>query len=183
MVSPSLSGSYTLPFLLGAQPEKATEKCRGYVPVAPIYTDQFDEEVYKKCQVSSLPLTQIEWCQNARTDQWIFKRGENKNKYLQLYTVADPEGTRVFLSVQFLLFSCSFQQKCGRIIAGRPPLRLAPPSGNSCWIRHWYTRILFSAFSRETRVLNQRLLIPLVAQNLSDNYLKLVIPELKLSRI
>ena len=58
LVSPSLSGSYTLPFLLGAQPEKAAEKCRGYVPVAPIYTDQFEEEVYKKCQVSSLPLTQ-----------------------------------------------------------------------------------------------------------------------------
>ena len=58
LVSPSLSGSYTLPFLLGAQPEKAAEKSRGYVPVAPIYTDQFEEEVYKKCQVSSLPLTQ-----------------------------------------------------------------------------------------------------------------------------
>ena len=56
LVSPSLSGSYTLPFLLGAQPEKAAEKCRGYVPVAPIYTDQFEEEVYKKCQVSSSPL-------------------------------------------------------------------------------------------------------------------------------
>ena len=58
LVSPSLSGSYTLPFLLGAQPEKAAEKCRGYVPVAPIYTDQFEEKVYKKCQVSSSTLTQ-----------------------------------------------------------------------------------------------------------------------------
>ena len=54
LVSPSLSGSYTLPFLLGWQPEKAHDKVRGYIPVAPIFTDKFTEEVYKKCQVNLL---------------------------------------------------------------------------------------------------------------------------------
>ena len=52
LVSPSLSGSYTLPFLLGSEPEKALDKTRGYVPVAPIFTDKFTEEIYKKCQVN-----------------------------------------------------------------------------------------------------------------------------------
>ncbi|XP_061430268.1 putative protein-lysine deacylase ABHD14B isoform X2 [Lethenteron reissneri] len=49
LVSPSMSGMFSLPFLLEHE-----ALVRGFVPVAPICTDKFTAEQYKKVQVPSL---------------------------------------------------------------------------------------------------------------------------------
>ncbi|XP_038054102.1 protein ABHD14B-like isoform X2 [Patiria miniata] len=46
IVSPSMSGSYALPFLMAHQ-----EKFAGYVPVAPVNTEKYTKELYQKIQV------------------------------------------------------------------------------------------------------------------------------------
>ena len=50
IISPSMSGSYSLPFLIN-EPEEWADRSKGFVPVAPIFTDKFTEDQYKKCQV------------------------------------------------------------------------------------------------------------------------------------
>jgi abhydrolase domain-containing protein 14 len=52
IVSPSMSGSYALPYLL-EEPSRASDICSGYIPVAPVNTG-FPAEIYK--QVSMLPV-------------------------------------------------------------------------------------------------------------------------------
>ncbi|XP_029132127.1 protein ABHD14B isoform X1 [Labrus bergylta] len=49
VISPSLSGMYSLPFLMQHQ-----DLIRGYVPVAPICTDKFTAEQYQSVKVPSL---------------------------------------------------------------------------------------------------------------------------------
>ena len=56
IVSPSMSGSYSLPFLM-AQPDKFV----GYVPVAPVGTEKYKAEQYSKIQVCNI-------------QPWIFPR-------------------------------------------------------------------------------------------------------------
>ena len=53
LVSPSMSGSYALPFLLD-NPINATKKVRGYIPVAPVMTGHYQPEQYKACLVPTL---------------------------------------------------------------------------------------------------------------------------------
>lgn len=51
LVSPSMSGSYALPFIfLGDQ----GKHLRGYVPVAPVGTDKYEESDYKSLQLPTL---------------------------------------------------------------------------------------------------------------------------------
>lgn len=47
VISPSLSGMYSLPFLF-----QHSEQLKAYIPVAPICTDKFQAEQYKAIQVS-----------------------------------------------------------------------------------------------------------------------------------
>ncbi|XP_054883413.1 protein ABHD14B [Poeciliopsis prolifica] len=49
VISPSLSGMYSLPFLLEHQP-----LIRGYVPIAPICTERFTAEQYRSVKVPTL---------------------------------------------------------------------------------------------------------------------------------
>lgn len=49
IISPSLSGSYSLPFLM-----KYPSMVRAYIPVAPICTEKFTEEQYQSVKVPSL---------------------------------------------------------------------------------------------------------------------------------
>lgn len=49
VISPSLSGMYSLPFLMQHQ-----DLIRGYIPVAPICTDKFTAEQYHSVKVPSL---------------------------------------------------------------------------------------------------------------------------------
>ncbi|XP_062852768.1 protein ABHD14B [Trichomycterus rosablanca] len=49
LISPSLSGMYTLPFLF-----QFTEHVKAYIPVAPICTDKFKAEQYNAVQVPTL---------------------------------------------------------------------------------------------------------------------------------
>ncbi|KAI5619546.1 protein ABHD14B isoform X1 [Silurus asotus] len=49
VISPSLSGMYSLPFLF-----QHPERLKAYIPVAPICTDKFKVEQYKAVQVSTL---------------------------------------------------------------------------------------------------------------------------------
>lgn len=49
VISPSLSGMYSLPFLMQHQ-----DLIRGYIPVAPICTDKFTGEQYHSVKVPSL---------------------------------------------------------------------------------------------------------------------------------
>ena len=50
IVSPSMSGGYSLPYIIGREPEKGLSKCRGFVPVAPVATGNFYREM-PKCEV------------------------------------------------------------------------------------------------------------------------------------
>ena len=58
-------------------------------------------------------------------------------------TLVEPRGARdahPHLSVQFLSFSCSFQQKYFQIMFFCPKLRgWRPPRSGESWIRHWIT--------------------------------------------
>ncbi|XP_059925706.1 protein ABHD14B [Gadus macrocephalus] len=49
VISPSLSGMYSLPFVMGHQPA-----IRAYIPVAPICTDKFSAEQYRAVQIPTL---------------------------------------------------------------------------------------------------------------------------------
>ena len=51
LVSPSMSGSYALPFIFQGDQGK---RLRGYVPVAPVGTDKYGESDYKNLQLPSL---------------------------------------------------------------------------------------------------------------------------------
>ena len=50
IISPSLSGSYSLPYLF-SHPDKLLKRAAGYVPVAPISTDKYTAEQYKQLKV------------------------------------------------------------------------------------------------------------------------------------
>ena len=48
IVSPSMSGAFALPFILGDY----THKPSGYIPVAPVSASASEAAEYKKCMVS-----------------------------------------------------------------------------------------------------------------------------------
>jgi len=52
IVSPSMSGMFSLPFLFN-EPEKSVDKCKGYVPVAPVYTEKFVDK-YPQSELRTL---------------------------------------------------------------------------------------------------------------------------------
>ena len=50
IVSPSMSGSFALPYLL-THPESSGEGCSGYIPIAPVGTEDYNPAQYKACTV------------------------------------------------------------------------------------------------------------------------------------
>ena len=67
IVSPSMSGDFSLPFLLGKEPEQAVTKCRGYVPVAPVSTGNYYTQM-PKCQVRYILVLIITPCWYGHTE-------------------------------------------------------------------------------------------------------------------
>ena len=51
IISPSMSGGYSLPYIIGKEPELGLSKCRGFVPVAPVATGNFFKEM-PRCEVN-----------------------------------------------------------------------------------------------------------------------------------
>ena len=52
IVSPSMSGGFSLPYIMGSDPHSCEERARGYVPVAPVGTDIYTDAQYHRCQVN-----------------------------------------------------------------------------------------------------------------------------------
>lgn len=63
VISPSLSGMYSLPFLF-----QHSEQLKAYIPVAPICTDKFKAEQYKAVQVSVC----VCLCSHMRVCEWWY---------------------------------------------------------------------------------------------------------------
>ncbi|KAK3088851.1 hypothetical protein FSP39_024587 [Pinctada imbricata] len=51
IISPSMSGSFSLPYLFHMAPDKVKERMSGFVPVAPISTEDFTPEQYKQITI------------------------------------------------------------------------------------------------------------------------------------
>ena len=54
IVSPSMSGSYAIPFLMQSEPKECTKRSRGFIPVAPASSDSYTEEQYAQCEVGTV---------------------------------------------------------------------------------------------------------------------------------
>ncbi|XP_048775728.1 putative protein-lysine deacylase ABHD14B [Ostrea edulis] len=52
IISPSMSGSYSLPYLF-KDPSAVKQRSRGFVPVAPVHTKEFTPEQYKNLPIPS----------------------------------------------------------------------------------------------------------------------------------
>jgi abhydrolase domain-containing protein 14 len=52
IVSPSMSGSFALPFLLEPDSASCGERMMAYVPIAPPAADSFTADSYKDCKVN-----------------------------------------------------------------------------------------------------------------------------------
>ena len=60
IVSPSMSGSYAIHYMMGQSPSDCTERMRGYVPIAPVHYDKYEAHQYHRCEVLPLrPHTRI----------------------------------------------------------------------------------------------------------------------------
>lgn len=55
IVSPSMSGSYSLPFLF-VDPVNVSKRSAGFVPIASVQTESYSQEKYKSLNVSILTL-------------------------------------------------------------------------------------------------------------------------------
>lgn len=55
IVSPSMSGSYSLPFLF-VDPANVSKRSAGFIPIAPVQTESYSQEKYKSLNVSILIL-------------------------------------------------------------------------------------------------------------------------------
>lgn len=51
IVSPSMSGSFALPYLMESDPSVCQQRATAYIPVAPVGTGQYSDSDYKQCQV------------------------------------------------------------------------------------------------------------------------------------
>ena len=53
IISPSMSGKFSLAFVMGEDPSLCHKRIRGFIPVAPGTSDNYKAEEYTKCGVSS----------------------------------------------------------------------------------------------------------------------------------
>ncbi|CAH1787297.1 unnamed protein product [Owenia fusiformis] len=54
IVSPSMSGGYSLPFIMGSNSETCTDRALGFIPVAPVGTDNYKPVQYNRCQLPTM---------------------------------------------------------------------------------------------------------------------------------
>ena len=53
IISPSMSGRWSLPYLL-KNPHDCHDRARGFVPVAPVDTQHYTDRQYHQCEVCNL---------------------------------------------------------------------------------------------------------------------------------
>jgi hypothetical protein len=46
-----MSGTYSIPYMMGNDPETCDERLRGFVPIAPVGTADFSDAQYHRCEV------------------------------------------------------------------------------------------------------------------------------------
>ena len=51
IISPSMSGSFAIPFLMQNEPISCQQRSRGFVPVAPAASDLYSTDQFKQCEV------------------------------------------------------------------------------------------------------------------------------------
>lgn len=51
IVSPSMSGSYAIPFMMQPEPSSCHERMRAYVPLAPVSTELYKDSEYHRCEI------------------------------------------------------------------------------------------------------------------------------------
>ena len=54
LVSPSMSGSFALPFLMGDKPATCDDRVSGFVALAPVLTDTYSDAMYHRCEIATL---------------------------------------------------------------------------------------------------------------------------------
>lgn len=54
IISPSMSGGFSLPYIFGDSPKTAFERARGFVPVAPVDTEKYKKEDYEALKIPTL---------------------------------------------------------------------------------------------------------------------------------
>ncbi|KAL4218812.1 Protein abhd14b [Mactra antiquata] len=86
IVSPSMSGSYSLPYLF-KDTKHVLSRCRGYIPVAPVYTENYTAKQYASLQVPALVIY-------GEKDVTIGKVSLNNFKNLPKKTIVELEGAR-----------------------------------------------------------------------------------------
>jgi abhydrolase domain-containing protein 14 len=52
IVSPSMSGSFSIPYIMSDQPSTCTERIAGFIPVAPVGTEKYSHAHYHRCEVN-----------------------------------------------------------------------------------------------------------------------------------
>ena len=56
IVSPSMSGSFAIPYIMTGEPDTCQKRVHGYIPVAPAAASSFTESQYQKCKVITVIL-------------------------------------------------------------------------------------------------------------------------------
>jgi len=51
IVSPSMSGSYSLPYIMEPNPATCQERARAFVPLAPVQSDMYSDAQYHRCEM------------------------------------------------------------------------------------------------------------------------------------
>ena len=54
LVSPSMSGSFAIPYLMGDNPAKCDDRVSGFVALAPVLTDTYSDAMYNRCEIATL---------------------------------------------------------------------------------------------------------------------------------
>ncbi|KAI0213246.1 Protein ABHD14B [Lamellibrachia satsuma] len=54
LVSPSMSGSFAIPFLIGDNPAKCGDSLTAFVALAPVMTDTYPHRMYHRCEIPAL---------------------------------------------------------------------------------------------------------------------------------
>lgn len=52
IISASMSGRYSLPFMMKPEPTTCQDRVFGFVPLAPVSTEMFTHSDYHRCEVS-----------------------------------------------------------------------------------------------------------------------------------
>ena len=59
IVSPSMSGTYSVPYIMSHSPSSCSERVTGFVPIAPVGTNAYSHAEYHRCEVSEELFSQL----------------------------------------------------------------------------------------------------------------------------